>query len=232
MYNLFKLFYKSLKEKKITYSYGGIDNLLIHIFKKKENGFYIDVGCGHPIKNNNTYQLHKKGWHGINVDLSKSCIELFNYTRKSDHNVNIAISDKKGHAELFFYHDKSPINTIDEKTYIYQKAKITKKIKVSTDTLDSVIEKSPFKNSQIDFISIDVEGSELNVLKNFNFLKYSPKILVVEYLDLKLPHLEIKNLDIENVLKSEVYKFIISKNYTLINWLHSDLVFAHKSFKD
>ena len=69
-------------------------------------------------------------------------------------------------------------------------------------------------------MSVDVEGSELNVLKNFNFLKYSPKIIVVEYLDITLPKLEIKNLNIENVLKSEIYKLIISKNYTLVNWLH------------
>jgi len=126
----------------------------------------------------------------------------------------------------------SQINTIDEKTYIYQKAKINKKIKIPTDTLNSIIERSPFENPQIDFMSIDVEGSELNVLKNFDFIKYSPKILVVEYLDLKLSQLEIKNLNIENVLKSKIYKFIISKNYTLVNWLHSDLVFANNDFKD
>ena len=78
MYNYFKLFYKSLTEKKIAYSYGGIDNLINYIFKEKKNGFYVDIGCGHPIKNNNTYLLHKKGWHGINVDLDQKCIELFN----------------------------------------------------------------------------------------------------------------------------------------------------------
>ena len=81
-------------------------------------------------------------------------------------------------------------------------------------------------------MSIDTEGSELNVLKNFNFLKHSPKILVVEYLDLTLPKLEIKNLNIENIFKSEIYKLITSKNYKFVNWLHSDLVFAHKNFSD
>ena len=232
MYNLVKLFYKSLIEKKITYSYGGIDGLVNYIFKEKEKGFYVDVGCAHPIKNNNTYLLYKRGWRGINVDLSNKSIELFNYARKRDYNVNIAISDKKGQTDLFFYHDMSPINTIDKKTSAYQKAKVNKVIKIPTDTLNSLIENSPFKNPQIDFMSVDVEGSELNVLKNFNFLKYSPKILVVECLDLKLSKLEIKNLNIEYVLKSEIYKLIISKNYTFVNWIHSDLVFAHKDFKD
>ena len=126
----------------------------------------------------------------------------------------------------------SSINTIDKEISDYQKAKVKKVISIPTDTLNSVIENSLSRNVEIDFMSIDVEGSELNVLKNFNFLKYSPKILIVEYLDLTLPKLEIKNLNIENVMKSEVYKLIISKNYTFINWLHSDLVFAHKDFKD
>ena len=232
MYNLVKLFYKSLIDKKISYSYGGIDSLVNYIFKEKKKGFYVDIGCGHPIKNNNTYLLYKKGWHGINVDLDQKSIELFNHARKRDVNINIAIADKKGQADLFFYHDMSPINTIDKKTSAYQKAKVNKVIKISTDTLNSLIENSPFKNTQIDFMSVDVEGSELNVLKNFNFLKYSPKIIVVEYLDITLPKLEIKNLNIENVLKSEIYKLIISKNYTFVNWIHSDLVFAHKDFKD
>ena len=169
MYNLVKLFYKSLIDKKISYSYGGIDSLVNYIFKEKKKGFYVDIGCGHPIKNNNTYLLYKKGWHGINADLSPKSIELFNYARKRDVNINIAIADKKGQADLFYYHDMSPINTIDKKTSAYQKAKVNKVIKIPTDTLNSLIEKNLFGNLQIDFMSVDVEGSELNVLKNFNF---------------------------------------------------------------
>ena len=72
----------------------------------------------------------------------------------------------------------------------------------------------------------------MKVLKNFNFYKYSPKIVVVEFLDLSLKNLEIKNLNIENVLRSELYKFMISNNYKLANWLHSDLVFVSNNFSD
>ena len=232
MYNLIKLSYKSIKEKKISYSFGGIDSLVSFIFKNKKKGFYIDIGCGHPIKNNNTYLLYKKGWNGINIDLDQKSIELYNYARKRDANVNIAISDKKGRADLFYYHDESAINTINKDVSDYQKAKVKKILSVPTDTLNSIIENNHSENTKIDFMSIDTEGSELNVLKNFNFQKYAPKILVVEYLDLTLPKLEIKNLNIENIFKSEIFKLIISKNYKFVNWLHSDLVFAHEDFKD
>ena len=79
---------------------------------------------------------------------------------------------------------------------------------------------------------IDVEGHEIDVLNGFNIKKYRPKIVVVEYLDLKLKKLEIKNLNINNILSSKLYNFMINNNYTLVNWLHSDLIFAENSFKD
>ena len=58
------------------------------------------------------------------------------------------------------------------------------------------------------------------------------KKFVVEYLDLSLKKLEIKNLNINNIIKSEIYKLIESNNYTLANILHSDLVFINNNFRD
>ena len=94
------------------------------------------------------------------------------------------------------------------------------------------MENSKYNDCEIDFLTIDVEGSELSVLKNFNFQKYKPKIIVVEYLDLSLSQLELKNLDIKKTLDSDIYKLISSNNYTLANMLHSDLVFVYNDFRD
>ena len=47
--------------KKISYSFGGVDLLINYLFKEKKKGFYVDVGAQHPISNNNTYLLFKKG---------------------------------------------------------------------------------------------------------------------------------------------------------------------------
>ena len=91
---------------------------------------------------------------------------------------------------------------------------------------------SPYKDRKIDFLSVDVEGSELDIFKNFDFNKYSPKVIVVEFLDLSLKKLEIKNLNINNMIRSEIFKLIQSKGYTLANVLHSDLVFINNSFRD
>ena len=169
---------------------------------------------------------------GINIDLDPDNINLFNIFRSKDHNVTAAISDEVKDVDLFFYHSKSALNTISKQNADFQRAKISTIKKIQTRTLNEVLDNSKYNNLKIDFLSIDVEGSELSVLKNFNFTKYCPKVIVIEYLDLSLSKLEIKNLNIENVLKSEIYKLVVSKNYTLVNWLHSDLVFAHKDFKD
>ena len=232
MVRFLQVLIKSFTHKRISYSYGGVDSLILNIFKDKEKGFYIDIGCGHPIKNNNTYLLNKKGWNGINIDLDEENINLFNVSRKNDFNFAAAVSDTEGEADLYFYHKKSALNTINKQIAHFQKAKVSSIRKINTKTINRIIELSPLKDQKIDFLSIDVEGSELAILKSFDFEKYSPKVIVVEYLDLTLNKLEIKNLNVDNILKSEIYKLIISKNYILANILHSDLIFIHKKFRD
>mgnify|MGYP001171674683 CR=1 FL=1 len=226
------IFLKSFTHKKISYSYGGIDSLVANIFKNQKKGFYIDVGCQHPIKNNNTYLLHKRGWSGINIDLDKDNINLFNVSRISDDNINIAASNKINEVDLFFFHKKSPINTIDKKTSQFQKAKISSIKKIKTNTLNNIIKSSKYSNKKIDLLSIDVEGHELPVLEGLDFNKYSPNVIVVEYLDLNVSKLEIKNLNIENVINSEIYKFLTLKKYILVNSIYSDLIFIKSDFRD
>ena len=231
-YKFLSIYLKSFTNKKFFYSFGGIDNLIQQIFKSQKKGIYIDIGCGHPIKNNNTYLLNKKGWSGINIDLDIDNIKLFKIYRPKDLNICAAISDEIKETDLFFYHSRSALNTIDKKTANYQKAKVTSIKKIKTTTLNNVLDESIYNSSNIDFLSIDVEGSELSVLKNFNFHKFKPKVIVVEYLDLSLNKLEIKNLSIQHAMNSEIYKLINSQNYTLANMIHSDLVFIYNDFRD
>ena len=230
--NYLNLLHKKIISKKKYYSFSGVDIVIENIFKNQKNGFYIDVGCQHPIKNNNTYLLNKKGWCGINIDLDKDNIDLFNHSRPHDDNINIAVSNKIAEVELFFYHKKSPINTIDKKISDYQKAKVTQIKKIKTNTLNNIIENSKYRKSKFDLLSIDVEGHELNVLEGLDFNFYSPNVIVVEFLDLSLPKLEIKNQNIDNLFKTDLYKFLISKNYILVNYIYADLIFVKKDFRD
>jgi len=84
------LTHKKIISKKYFYSYGGIDSLVNEIFKHQTNGFYVDVGAQHPIKNNNTYLLHKKGWEGINIDLDQKIL-IYLMFKKNDYNICAAV---------------------------------------------------------------------------------------------------------------------------------------------
>ena len=70
-----------------------------------------------------------------------------------------------------------------------------------------------------------MEGHEVEVIKGFDLKKYSPQVVVIEFLDYNMTNMEIHNLSIETVLSSNIYKHMIENNYYFVNWLHSDLIF-------
>ncbi len=225
------IFNRKIKYKKISYSLNAVDLIIDYIFKDKYIGTYVDVGAQHPISNNNTYLLFKRGWNGINIDLDRKNIDLFNLSRPNDINLNYAISDKEGETDFYFYHESSPINTLDKKVKEYQKAKISEIKKINTFTLNNVFKKINF-DKNIDYLNIDVEGYEDKVLSGFDINKYKPSVVSVEYLDLKMKKLEFKNNNLDNLLNSNIYKYFNDNNYYFVNWLHSDLIFIHKDFRD
>ena len=229
--NKFSIIKRKFKYQKKSYSLNGVDLIIDYIFKNKKDGFYLDVGAQHPVSNNNTYLLFKKGWSGINIDLDKKNINLFKIARPKDLNLNYAISDSEKEVDLFFYHESSPINTLSENVSNFQKAEVKKIKKIQTKILDNVLDELNLKH-HIDYMNIDVEGHEDKVLKGFNIKKYKPSVISIEYLDLKMKKLEFKNNDINNLLNSNLYKHLTQNDYYFVNWLHGDLIFVHKDFRD
>jgi len=226
-------FFKSIYYEKYTkksYSISNVDLIIDRIFLNKKKGIYIDVGCNHPIKYNNTYLLYKRGWSGINIDLDKSSIKEFKKFRKNDYNVETIVSGDGKIKNIYFYHDRSAINTVSKELINYRKSK-TKKIKKKSKTLNEIIENSPFNKKKINLISIDVENYEYEVLKNFNFKKYKVDLIVAECLDLSQKKLEMYTQSLDFIMKSKLYKLLIKNNYKLINWVNSDLVFFNKKSK-
>ena len=225
------IFKRKIKYKKNSYSFNGVDLIIDYIFKNRVNGYYLDVGAQHPISNNNTYLLHKKGWKGINIDLDKKNIDLFNIARPNEINLNYAVSDIEGKSDLYFYHEASPINTLNKNVSSFQKAKVKEIRSIQTTTLNNILEKINLTR-QINYMNIDVEGHEEKILDGFNISKYKPNVISIEYLDLSMKKLEFKNNNIDNLLNSNLYKYFIDNNYLFVNWLHGDLIFIHKDFRD
>ena len=90
------------------------DLIIKEYFKEKNKGFYVDVGCYHPLQRNNTMLLYQKGWRGINIDISYFSIKLFKFLRPDDFNLNIAVSNKEGDVNMFFQKKLSQLSTIKE----------------------------------------------------------------------------------------------------------------------
>tara|TARA_A100000164_G_scaffold294661_1_gene268537 strand:- start:1218 stop:1922 length:705 start_codon:yes stop_codon:yes gene_type:complete len=228
--NFLSLKKKYLLSKKSSYSYNGVDLIVDYLFKDKKKGIYVDVGSQNPVSNNNTLILFNRGWKGLNIDLDKKNIDLFKVARPNDFNLNFAISSKSCEKKLFFYHDGSPLNTLVKNVSKKQKAKVTQTKNIKVVTLNSVLNSTKIK--KIDFLNIDVEGHELEVLKGFDLKLYNPKVINIEFLDLSMKKLHFRNNDLYKILKSDLYKYLYKRNYRLINWLHADLIFIHSSLRD
>ena len=220
-----KIYYEKYSKK--SYSLSNVDLVIERIFKKKEKGIFIDVGCNHPIKYNNTYLLYKKGWNGINIDLDRDSIKQFNELRSRDVNIqSLVTSFDNEEKDLYFYHNRSAINTISKELAQSRNNNFKEIKKIKGKSLNSIIENSKFKESKIDLMSIDIENYEFEALKNFNFNKYNIDIIVTEITDINIKNLETYNLSLENITKSDLYKLLIKNNYKLINWVNADLIFA------
>ena len=232
MINLIKKLYYEKYTKK-SYSISNVDLIIDRMFSKVEKGVFIDLGCNHPIKFNNTYLLYKRGWRGINIDLDKESIDEFNKIRDKDYNVQSLISSNIGEEkEIYYYHSRSAINTLSRELLEHRKTKkdSIKILKETTNTLENIIKKSPFKNQKINLLSIDIENHEYEALKNFNFSKFKIDVIVIEIHDLREKKLEIYNQSLDFVVNSKIYKLLTNNSYKLVNWVNSDFVFVQEDF--
>ena len=179
-YNLYIRHKGFIKRKR--YSQWGEDQFIAQFFKDKEKGIYIDIGCFNPFMYSNTCLLYKKGWNGINIDINPTSIDLFNIARPTDFNICTAINDKKKSFEVYFDHPFSPVNTLDRKFYEnLGRPPSTKEniFTIESKSMEEVIMLSDIKKD-IDFINIDVEGSDYKVLTQINIQKLKPKLISIE----------------------------------------------------
>ena len=155
--------------------------------------------------------MYKLGWSGVNIDLNPLTIELFKVARPNDINICAAVSNSSGVRNLFFDHDLSSLNTISKNhTLFIEKAfgtKDLKRKKIKTTTLNNLLMKVKIK--KIDFMNIDIEGHELDVLKTFNFKYFDIKVICIEIVNYDYYSKSIK------INKNEIFKILKKNNYRL-----------------
>jgi len=190
-----------------SYSQEGEDLILMRSFEKKNEGFYVDVGAHHPKRFSNTYLFYKKGWSGINIDARPGSMDLFRKARSRDVNLEVPISENPETLTYYMFNEPG-LNgfskSLSESRSGLNGYKIESTIELKSDRLDNILDEHLPKGKAIDFLSIDVEGLDFQVLKSLDLARYKPKFILVEILGSSLD--EISGSEISQHLSFYGYK--------------------------
>jgi len=206
------------------YSQHGEDFLLWNFFDFKKKGFYIEVGAFDGIYLSNSYSFAQHGWQGICIEPSPEYYNLCVKNRPQATNLNFACVENNLTDKVLFNTEESGLLSSVNNTQEYHadlKSRYTKnnlhfngpkKIQVPAATLDSLLHKHAQEKIPIDFLSIDVEGYEEQVLKGFNIRKYLPQVLLIE-----------ANTSLD---EDKIISLMNSKSYLLARKLGVNLIFV------
>ncbi len=220
-----------LPNSKILYAQSGEDLILSHLFLKlgidKPN--YLDIGANDPKFISNTYKLYRKGCMGVLVEPNPILCNNLKKKRPRDIILNIGVGVSNINKAKFFLFPKETngLSTFSEKDAMYWqevgmkdygKIYFQNIIEVDLVPINEILDKYFINlNKPIDFISLDVEGLDLDILKSINFDKYKPKIICVETLQYSLNQVEQKN--------DAIITFLLEKNYLVYADTHVNTIF-------
>lgn len=193
------------------------------IFKNNKNGFYVDVGANHPTIISNTYFFEKElNWNGICIEPQKDMYELLQKERKSI-NLNYGVYNKKTELEfcktisglsgIVETYDPNHIRRINKESFENNIKNVIEKIKV--DTLENIFDEYNVKT--VDYITIDTEGSEYEILQGINFDKV--KINVIDIED-NYPNSERSKL---------THNFLLNNNFKYIGNIEFDKIYLNNN---
>jgi FkbM family methyltransferase len=157
-----------------SYSQFGEDLLVLRYFSGKSDGFFIEVGANDPENLSQTLLLELHGWRGILVEPQSSCCERIRQLRPKAQLFQAACGapEQRGKARLKLNSSLSKLTSIDPA------ATPTGSEEVQIMTLDEILQQAG--NPRIDFVSLDVEGFELQVLRGFDLGKHEPRLILIE----------------------------------------------------
>lgn len=201
------------------YSQLGQDSFVDELLNKKENGFFIEIGANNGKSHSNTlFFEEKRNWSGICVEPLADKFQELNEFRKSI-NLNICISDFDGDTE--FTHIKGYANELSGISDDYHPSHIDRinheveshggsvdKIMTPVRKLQTILDE--YGITEVDYCSIDTEGSELKIIKSIDFSRTNIKIFGVE----------------NNYGDSDIYHYLISKGYTHHIKLHWEDIYV------
>jgi FkbM family methyltransferase len=192
-----------------SYSQEGEDLVLRRFLEERRSGFYVDVGAHHPTKFSNTHFFYELGWRGINIEPAPDAVAQFDKVRPRDINIGLGVAEAAG--ELTYYvFDEPALNTFDKTLKEEREARTSYRVirttKIRVDRLDRILQQRLPAGQAIDFMSIDVEGLDLQVLRSNDWNAHRPQFVLAEALDFNL----------EQAAKHPLWMYMHSVRYELV----------------
>jgi FkbM family methyltransferase len=174
-----QFFLKLIEGKDKSYSQMGQDLFVLFMLNNKKNGFFIEVGAGDGINLSNTYLLEMHyNWTGILIEPNTTFYNKCLYTRKCVVKNNLLLNQKA--SKLKFYEKKIGEFSHSEGFGNILASDVLAEYYVQTIKFGELF--NDFKATpKIDFLSIDTEGSEFEILKSIDFSKYRPLVICIEH---------------------------------------------------
>ena len=194
--------------EKLSYSQSGEDIIIEYLFqlRKIDKPVCLDIGAYHPIVANNTYKFFLKGSKCVNIDANSTAIESFSSTRPTDTNLNIGIGGEDGEFDFYIMEDVA-LNTfsLEEKINLEKMGHHLKEVKkIKMVPVNKVLQEY-FDDIAPDFISIDAEGVDFDIIKSFNFDKYAPKVICIESINYTPDGTGTKRIDLCQFIEQAGY---------------------------
>ena len=151
--------------------------LIRTFFQNKKDGFYVDVGANDPVIGSQTYHLEQLGWLGLLIEPLAYLADLLRENRKAIV-AQFACSTPENHNKKLQFLMAGVYSTLN-KNPIAIGATSNEYVEVTCKTLDSILEENGV-NPSFDFISIDIEGHEMEMFKGLTLQRWQPALVLLE----------------------------------------------------
>ena len=171
---------------KPSFSQCGEDLIVDYIFGLRhiQHPTYLDIGAHDPNYLNNTAIFYQRGCRGVNIEANPALIQNFIDARPEDTNINIGISDLEGELDFYIMKDDT-LSTFSKKEYQFmvENGKDLFRIKkINLTTIQAILEKY-CQGIFPDFLTVDVEGMDFQIIQSIDFSRSSPKVICIEAAD-------------------------------------------------
>jgi len=164
----------------LSYAQNLEDYHLARVFEGQAGGFYIDVGAGHPVGDNVSFHFYLQGWRGIVVEPQERLCALYDHLRPRDIAACVLVGAEPGRAKFHEVDRLHGFSTTVER-HARGAAKFGASFRTSSKfvvTLASLYE--THRVQEIDFLKVDVEGAERDVLAGADWRRFRPKVVLAE----------------------------------------------------